>query len=40
MLDAVTHRLLRVPPHLADHFLARAEDYAAAGLPLPRASVE
>lgn len=32
MLDAATHRLLRVPPHLADHFMARAEDYRAAGL--------
>lgn len=32
MLDATTHRLLRVPAHLAEHFMARAEDYAAAGL--------
>ena len=35
MLDAVTHRLLRVPPHLAEHFMAQSEDYAAAGLPIP-----
>ncbi len=33
MLDATTHRLLRVPPHMAAHFLAQAADYGEAGLP-------